>query len=323
MILEDLLRRATERPRTVAFPDAEDLRTLDAVRILADRSICIPVLVGSVTAITSLAVREGRNLDGIRIIDPETAHDQHACSELLMARRGAKGMVADEAIARAKHPLFYAGWLVHAGQVDAAVAGSLSTTGDVVRAGLWTVGLAADCSTVSSYFLMALGDRTLLYTDAGVVPEPTIDQLVDIASAACDNYRAIINDQPRCAFLSFSTKGSASHPAAERMRTAAERFAAQHPDIPSDGELQADAAIVPAVAARKAPSSPLQGAANVLVFPDLNAGNIAYKLTERLAGATAVGPIIQGLAKPYCDLSRGCSVEDIVLVSAIASAMAR
>ena len=323
MILDDLLRRATERQRIIAFADAEDLRTLDAVRVLADRSVCIPVLIGSVTAITGLAEREGRNLDGIRIIDPKTAHDLQGCSKLLMARRSAKGLSIDEANARTIDPLYYAGWLVHTGQVDAAVAGSISTTGDVVRAGLWTVGLADGCSTVSSYFLMALEDQTLVYTDAGVVPEPTIDQLVDIASAACDNYQAIVNEQPRCAFLSFSTKGSASHSAADRMRIAAERFAERRPDVPSDGELQADAAIVPAVAARKAPSSPLRGTANVLVFPDLNAGNIAYKLTERLAGATAIGPIIQGLAKPYCDLSRGCSVNDIVLVSAIASAMAR
>lgn len=322
MILADILQRATVRPRTIAFPDAGDLRTLDAVRTLTDRSICTPVLIGSIDAITRLADLNGRNLDGIRIIDPVVAHDSDRCAEHLLERRGTKGLTPEQAISLAVQPLYYAGWLVHAGHVDAAVAGSVSTTADVVRAGLWTVGLADGCSTVSSYFLMALQDRTLVYTDAGVVPEPTIDQLVDIASAACDNYRAIINDQPRCAFLSFSTKGSATHPAAERMRTAAERFAVRRPDVPSDGELQADAAIIPAVAARKAPSSPLQGTANVLVFPDLNAGNIAYKLTERLAGATAVGPIIQGLAKPYCDLSRGCSVEDIVLASAIASAMA-
>jgi phosphate acetyltransferase len=323
MILDEVLQRAIKRPRSIAFPDAEDVRTLDAARVLADEAICTPVLVGSMASIVRLADEEGRNLDGIRVIDPVVAHDNHRCAEHLLERRGTKGLTPDQAKSLASQPLYYAGWLVHAGHVDAAVAGSISTTGDVVRAGLWTVGLADGCSTVSSYFLMALKDRTLVYTDAGVVPEPTIDQLVDIASAACDNYRAIINDQPRCAFLSFSTKGSASHPAAERMRTAAEHFAARRPDVPSDGELQADAAVVPAVAERKAPSSPLQGTANVLVFPDLNSGNIAYKITERLAGATAVGPIIQGLAKPYCDLSRGCSVKDIVLASAIASAMAR
>lgn len=323
MILDDILRRASERRRIIVFPDATDVRTLEAVRMLADRSICTPVLVGSMPEITRLADQEGCNLNGIRIIDPTTAHDSDRCAELLLRRRSAKGLTSAEANARATQPLYYAGWLVHSGQADAAVAGSLSTTGDVVRAGLWTVGLADGCSTVSSYFLMVLADRTLVYSDAGVVPEPTVDQLVDIASAACDNFRAIVNEQPRCAFLSFSTKGSASHPAVERMRTAAEHFAERRPDIPADGELQADAAIVPAVAARKAPTSPLHGAANVLVFPDLNAGNIAYKLTQRLAGATAVGPIIQGLAKPYCDLSRGCSANDIVLVAAIASAMAR
>lgn len=323
MILNDLARRATASPRLVAFPDAPDERTIRAVRTMVDEGMCIPILIGSIPEIISVASANGLSLDGIRIIDPSNAHDTDACAAFLLERRGHKGLSPADARALAATPLYYAGWLVAAGHADAAVAGSLSTTGDVVRAALWTVGLGPGCSTVSSYFLMSMQDAVLLYTDAGVVPDPTVEQLVDIAAAACDNYEKLTGDAPRCAFLSFSTKGSATHPLVDKMRNAHALFAQRRPDIVSDGELQADAALVPAVAERKAPSSPLGGRANVLVFPDLNAGNIAYKLTERLAGATAVGPIIQGLAKPYCDLSRGCSSDDIIHVTAIASAMVR
>jgi phosphate acetyltransferase len=322
MILSTIRERAALARRTVVFPDALDVRTLEAVVTLAREGTCIPMLVGNTQQIVDLADASGVAISGIRIVDPDRAFDIGECTELLLQRRSSKGLTPEVAAATARQPLMYAGWLVASGHADAAVAGSLSTTADVVRAGLWTIGLADGCNTVSSYFLMALGEKTLFYTDAGVVPAPTVTQLVDIASAAADNYQAVTGDAPRCAFLSFSTKGSAAHPLVDHVRDAAEMFAQRRPDIVSDGELQADAAIVPSVAARKAPLSPLHGQANVLVFPDLNAGNIAYKLTERLGGATAVGPIIQGLAKPYCDLSRGCSSEDIRHVAAIAALMA-
>ena len=183
--------------------------------------------------------------------------------------------------------------------------------------------MAAGIKTVSSYFLIAWPEKILFYTDCAVVPDPTDQQLSDIASAASDNYRAIVQEDPRVAFLSYSTKGSAQHPRVDKVRSAASIFQRNRTDIVSDGELQVDAALVASVAKRKAPLSPIAGTANVLVFPDLDSGNIAYKISERLGGAIALGPIIQGLARPYCDLSRGCSVDDIVHVAAITSLMSQ
>jgi len=320
--IQDIRDKAARKSRQVAFPDAEDVRTLKAALVLKEKGIARPTLVGAAAAIAKLAKDNGLDLGGIPVVDPQADPAKGELADLLFEKRKAKGWTLEQAAEAAKSPLYYAGLLLETGRADAVVGGNVSSTGDVIRAAIHTVGTAPGISTVSSYFIMVFPEKLLCYADCAVVPNPTDAQLADIALTSAKNFQAVTGEEPRVAMLSFSTKGSAAHADVDKVVSATRIAKEKAPALLLDGEMQADAALVASVGERKCKGSPVAGKANVLVFPDLDAGNIGYKLTERLAGAEAVGPIVQGLNKPYCDLSRGCSVDDMVNVAAICSLMA-
>lgn len=319
--LADVQSRAAARPRRIVFPESADDRMRGAIAELARRRIVEPVVVLDPAAEESHAAVRAL---GVEVRDPRTDPFAAIAAERLFERRSAKGLTKEEAVSLLHTPLFFADSLVADGQVDGCVAGAVHTTGEVMRAALWTVGPQTGVRTVSSSFYMVVppfrgtgSEEVLTFTDCAVVRYPTATQLADIAIAAAADRRRIVGDEPLIAFLSFSTMGSAEGASVDLVRSAVAEVRAREPGLAVDGELQGDAALASAVAARKAPSSAVAGRANVLVFPSLDAGNIAYKLVQRLAGASAIGPIVQGLKRPCSDLSRGAVVEDIINVAAI------
>lgn len=323
--VEGVRARARANPRRIVLPEGMDERTLVAAAQLARDGLARPTVLGG-PEIGAELQRLGAT--GVELVDP--AHDPRrpALAARLYERRKAKGMTEEDAHRHSADVLLFGALLVGAGEMDGCVSGALNTTGDVLRAALWAVGPAAGIKTVSSSFYMVVpdfrgqGTEVLTYSDAAVVPDPTAEQLADIAIAAADARRRVVGDDPRVAFLSYSTKGSAAGSSIDEVRQALEIFRQKAPGIPVDGEMQVDAALIESVGQRKSPGSPVVGRANVLIFPDLDAGNIAYKLTQRLAHAEAVGPIVQGLARPCNDLSRGATADDVVNVACITGLLA-
>ena len=326
-ILETLKSRAKATNGCVVLPEAFDERTLRAAAQILGDGLASVVLVGNTEQVKSDAAKYGLNISGATVIDPEHYERIGEFADFFYQKRKDKGVTEEQAMQTVKHHLFFGALLVKFGVVGGMVAGAANTTADVLRAALQVVGVMPGLKTVSSTFIMVTPDfmgqdALFFFADCAVVPNPTSEQLADIAITTAATRRAIIGDEPKVALLSFSSKGSAEHELVEKVTSAMKIIDSRNVDFDYDGELQLDAAIIPAIAKSKAPNSKVAGSANTLIFPDLQSGNIGYKLVQRFAKAEAIGPIIQGLAAPICGLSRGCSFEDIVNTAVLVLLMA-
>lgn len=327
-IIEDLKARAKAINGRIVLPESHDERMLQAADIVLSEGMAEVILVGKPAVVLAKAKTMDIDLSQATILDPETHPDIEKFALSYYEKRKDKGVTREQAGQAVRNELYFGAMLVKFGLADGMVAGAVNTTADVLRAALQVVGVTPGLKTVSSCFIMVVldymcEDRLYFFADCAVVPNPDPEQLADIAISTASTRRAILGDEPRVALLSFSTMGSAKHELVEKVQAAKSILDSRKVDFVYDGELQLDAAIVPRIAKSKAPQSKIAGDANTLIFPDLQAGNIGYKLVQRFAKAEALGPIIQGLAAPVCDLSRGCSMEDIVNTCALVLLMSK
>ncbi len=321
--LNNIFKRASEAPRRVVLAEGEDSRILEAAVKATERGIADITLLGNTNTIRNNAAEQGFNLDSVALLDPSDSAAAVHYADALYQLRKAKGMTEAQAVELIKDPLHYAQMMVHLDDADGSVCGAVYTTGDTVRAAIQIIGMAENASMVSSFFLMMLCEPFhdlkggVIFSDCGLVIDPDSKQLAQIAISAANSARTLLSEEPKVAMLSFSTSGSAKHSTVDKIVEATEMVKAQYPNLAIDGDVQLDAAIVAEISNSKVTDSETKGKANVLVFPNLEAGNIGYKLAERIGKADAIGPILQGLRKPANDLSRGCSANDVVNAIAI------
>ena len=328
-IIDRIKDKARADVKRIVLPEGDEPRTVQAAAKIKEEGLATLILLGDPAKVNAVAAEKGADISGIEIIDPVASPKAAEYAAQLYEIRKAKGMTEEEAAKKVADPMYYGIMMVKLGDVDGLVSGAIHATGDMLRPALQIIKAKPGMKTVSSCFLMecpnkALGqDGVLIFSDCGVIPNPTAEELANIALGAADSARSLAGMEPRVAMLSFSTKGSAKHDNVTKVQEATRIAHEMAPDLALDGELQLDAALVEKVGQLKAPGSKVAGHANVLVFPDLGAGNIGYKLVQRLAHAEAYGPILQGIAKPCNDLSRGCSAEDIVATVAITACQAQ